>query len=253
MQVSSGIFTTKYEKALKEWPKDAVAQCGGGEIDGIGKTCFFEVFFNDFHVRGEGATKNDAENNAWDKYQIYQNCEHTFKRISDSSDVGRCEKCGMNKKGVMEVISCCAICQKKSVNHYVNGIGYTCYKHYKEDLIDKNKSDTDSFSKNKILWINEILEEVQVYKDKSDLEIYDVYNKCYRGFFEYMMMSCELIQRDNCKDSKKHFVDLYEDIEVNENAYKASFKVYINDNKSIKIENIEDFREEMISFIIKNG
>jgi hypothetical protein len=252
MYVKSGIFETNFEKPTKNWPKDTVAQCGGSEIDGIGKNCFFEVFFKDFYVRGEGPTKIEAENNAWNKYMAYESCEHDFKRHSDSQDKGKCTKCGILKSGIFEIITCCTVCNKKSVTHYSNGIGFTCYKHYKENLV-KMTQNADFGLAHKLLWENTILEELEIFKDKNDVEIDKLSSSHRNGFFEYMIQVCGLMKEQHCPNNKKHYVDIFEDIEKNETIYKIAFMIYIHDNKKVIVNNIDKHKDSLVDFFKNNS
>lgn len=252
MYVKSGIFEINFDKPIKDWPKDCAAQCGGGEIDGIGKNCFFEVFFKDFYVRGEGPTKIEAENDAWKKYMNYESCDHEFKRHSDSQDKGKCTKCGLLKSGIFEILTCCAVCNKKGVAQYSNGIGFTCYKHYKENLVKMTQTN-DFGMTHKLLWENEVLESLDIYKEKNDIEIDKLSSQYRNGFFEYMMQSCNVMKEQYCPNNKKHYVDIYEDIEKNEVIYKVAFLIYINDNKSVKVKDIEKQRENLMEYFKKNG
>ncbi len=254
MKVRSGIFTNNYLiQTKKPWPDDTSAQCGGGEIDGIGKNCFIEIYFKDFYVRGEALNIVDAENKAWEQYQLYVNCDHEFKRFSDKNTLGQCVHCKMKKSGMFEILTCCEECGIVGASHYING--HYCYKHFKlklkEKISNNNKDEISSNLKN--LWRNDVLEEVVDSENMTDYEIFENRNKSYSGFFEYMLETCKNLQSKYFEKPNKHYVDLYEDIEVDEQTYKSAYRVYLEDNKGYKFENIDDSRNKIINFIKNNG
>lgn len=89
---------------------------------------FFEAFPEIGSFRGEANTIEAAEQIAWDKYQTFLSCEHSFKRESNSG-LAVCEHCHV--KGLfLENISVCECCEGKPIGY----IGYKqyCFNHYLE-------------------------------------------------------------------------------------------------------------------------
>lgn len=255
MRIKTGIFQEKYIfSTKKDWPKTTRFQAGGGDIDNIGKEVFFEAFLKDYHVRGVGSNIILAENEAWNKYLVYERCDHSFERMSDDSNIGICIKCKLKKTGQFSKISKCICCGLVGASHYVNSKIY-CYEDYKKkvnSLINDN-SDSDSISSlKKSLWIYEKLEKLNLLNDLNDEEINSAYYDYKSGYFEYMILACQ-IYWDKYKRSSYpfHYVDIYDKIEAIKDIYAGMFEVYLIENKGIvPVESIRIYKEKMELFII---
>ncbi len=251
MKIRTGVFEDSYLYETKlAWPKESFAQAGGGHIDGIGKNIFFECFLKDYHVRGEGVTLEEAERKAWELYTKYSNCNHSFERLSENSEVGMCKKCNMKKQEMFEILTVCSICNKKGASHYLNKNKY-CYEHYKkelENIVKQNKKEDvsdieyisgttiDIPSLKKRLWALNKLEELNIIKKaEKDSKIFKLEIEMYSGFFEYLMKMCEFFY-DKLKSSnyKRHYVDIYEDIENDKDMYMSMYEMHLIVNKGIK-------------------
>lgn len=90
-----------------EWPEDCGVQGGTRGLvisrshpDGKYFTPFFEAFPNDpkTFIRGEGKTVEEAEEDAWQKWQRYLNCpgpKHEFEPRGYTNGAGFCKHCGL--------------------------------------------------------------------------------------------------------------------------------------------------------------
>ena len=127
-EISAGSFSGGAKYTCRHpWPEDCSVQCGGdgivfveksleeafedpiqtaGEVMGIAestdkssyRTAFFEAFPrnpNTF-IRGEGKTREEAEDAAWTKFQKHSACEHpAFEKRGYNNGAGFCVACGM--------------------------------------------------------------------------------------------------------------------------------------------------------------
>lgn len=251
MKIRTGVFEDSYSYETKlDWPKDSFAQAGGGHLDGIGKNIFFECFLKDYHVRGEGATLEEAEQKAWDLYTKYSNCNHSFQRLSEDSEIGVCKKCNMKKQDIFEILAVCSCCNKSGAAHYLNKNKY-CYEHYKKELEkliteDKKEEGLDSeyvfgttidisTLKRRMLALNKLEELNVIKKEMKDSKIFKLETEMYSGFFEYLIKMCEIFyNKHKSSNYKRHFVDIYEDIENNKEMYVLMYELHLIVNKGIK-------------------
>jgi hypothetical protein len=264
MKIRTGIFTDTYNYHAKQsWPVEVRLQAGGGSIDGIGENIFCEAFLQDFHVRGEGKTIEEAELKSFNLYEKYINCEHDFKRLGDSSTVGICKKCNMRKTGIFELLSKCAVCNKLGAAHHFDKNIY-CVEHYKDSLklfLETKKVDTkeDYMQRSVIgiktnLWKIEKFEELGlITQDKTDLEINNLSLKYTAGYFEYLLLACQIYyNKYKNKDYKRHYVDLYDDVEENKELYSGMLEVFVVENKNVKAVNSIDNYKSLFENYIKN-
>lgn len=117
----------------KPWPADCSIQCGASGVvlssKGSYRTAFFEAFPLETFIRGQGATVQEAEEAAWEKYQAQLNCpEHSFSRKGESEH-GVCTLCSYNRLYVFKPVHNCHVCSKPEVNLEFFG-GYFCIEHY---------------------------------------------------------------------------------------------------------------------------
>jgi len=122
----------------KDWPENCFVQCGGDglvlrsgsmeevlESEGLSETienlakntsyttAFFEAFPRnpDTFIRGEGTTIEEAEDNAFSKFEKYSACDHPeFEKRDYKNGYGFCVKCGMGSSGAFEPEYKCRIC-----------------------------------------------------------------------------------------------------------------------------------------------
>lgn len=95
-------------------------------------TAFLEAFPNnpDTFIRGEGATVEEAEKNAWEQLQRYRSCKkHEFERRGYENGAGFCKHCGLFKSKAFEPLTKCKICGKPT--YYTSDINgnYYCEEH----------------------------------------------------------------------------------------------------------------------------
>lgn len=201
----------------KEWSEDCFVQCGGGK-QGLGlvidtknkrvyRTAFFEAFPKEpkTFIRGEGETIEDAENNAWNKYQAILNCEqHDFERFQSTH--GKCKHCALVLTNYFPPENECKVCGMKHVGYTLDNEESYCQKHFIEfvknpqndldEICNKYNYDDDDkdfysrFYKQKVRII-EILEEYGLNdKDIPDyqkaLKIEDEYENDFMRFQSHM-------------------------------------------------------------------
>lgn len=257
MKIRTGLINNEFVyETINQWPDTAKAQAGGGPIDSMGEMTFFEVFIEGIsYIRGEGTDIKSAENKAWAIYQHYQNCNHSFERFGDYSTMGKCNHCGMKKEKEFVRLTKCSVCEAAGVAHNISST-YFCYTHYKEALTEFTQEQArnhEAFSgEQKWLWANEVAESNGLYENKDDGEISELFRALYSGFFEYMMDVCRHYHKKFEIEPKKHFVDIYDAIEMNETAYKMAFEFYIAKNKNITINKELTENQHFIEKFIKN-
>ncbi len=114
------IIKTNYNKDYQlqyDW-NDIFLQCNDSGIV-LGKkpykTAFFEAFPKnpDTFIRGEGQTIQEAETNAWNKYQKILECKnHEYKYHSDIGH-GKCIHCNLFTSYALPNKICCSVCNKE--------------------------------------------------------------------------------------------------------------------------------------------
>ena len=115
--IDNSNYRDEYELKC-DWPSDIFIQGGSSGVvfsrkNGSYTTAYIEAFPKspDMFIRGEGATMEDAEKDAYDKYIRWTTCpEHDFKKINKEG-MGRCEKCGYMDY-VFEPDYTCILCGK---------------------------------------------------------------------------------------------------------------------------------------------
>ena len=111
---TGGMYDCQYE-----WANDCSLQCGGRGVvfsnQGNYRTAFFEAFPKkpDSFIRGEGKTIEEAENNAWEKYQKIMNCKiHEYERRGYTNGVGFCKHCNLQDSKAFEPEQYCKVCSQ---------------------------------------------------------------------------------------------------------------------------------------------
>lgn len=254
MKIRTGLLKNEYkEETTYAWPEGSGSQAGGGSIDGIGSAIFFEVFIEGMsYIRGEGKTLIEAEKAAWDKYQVYMNCNHEFERFGATSQLGKCKHCSMKKDKMFKMLTTCNSCGKHEVIHNI-GQEYYCYEHYMVKLVNKiteAKSKDELLGEEKWVWCHNVLEELGQFEGLSDVEIHSTYYQNYSKFFDYMTEVCQQLKAEHNPTSKLHFVDILEMMEHDEQALKAIYKLYLYEYKGMKINgNPKDLETLLIEFV----
>lgn len=129
-----------------DWPEDVYVQCGGrGVVIGNSKrpgyvTAFFEAFPFKMFIRGEGATVGEAEQKAWEKYQIVLNCpEHIFVPEKHRPRNAICSSCSFIAHNYYAPEHVCNDCGKEHVNLSIDDV-YYCSDHFQArvNMIDSD-------------------------------------------------------------------------------------------------------------------
>lgn len=90
------------------WPTDCFTQWGSTGVvftkNGSYTTAFFEAFPKDGgFIRGEGATIEEAERQAFRQYEKESVCVHRFGRQGYLNGMGKCYRCGALKRAFKPV------------------------------------------------------------------------------------------------------------------------------------------------------
>lgn len=104
-QCKPGSYNNLEYTPVCAWPEDAYVQWGGSGLvvrresdGGYYKTAFFEAFLAmgmSTFIRGEGATLDEAEKNAFEKHNRYLACPgHEYERRGYTNGGGICKHCG---------------------------------------------------------------------------------------------------------------------------------------------------------------
>lgn len=133
------------------WDENISVQCGDVGVvlvkDGQNyKTAFFEAFPRDLScfVRGEGKDVEEAELNAWEKYQKIKACSHEMERRNRKDGYGYCKHCSYSSM-VFEPITKCCKCNKPT-NYTVDYKGKSyCKKHSINKPLNPNPSPFERF------------------------------------------------------------------------------------------------------------
>lgn len=160
----------------KDWPEDCYVQCGGSGIvfksnsdAGSYLTAFFEAFPKNpkTFIRGEGANIEEAEANAWDKFQRILACDkHEYKRHGEEH--GICVKCGLFTSEVFSPNEDCSVCNKSEVNYHLcfslekSSSKPVCREHYIQQI-----SYMESISKDTIDSLSYMNREYHFYELKN--------------------------------------------------------------------------------------
>ncbi len=116
MKVKLSSFDKEKEYDSKhEW--DCFCQGGGSGVvfskKGNYRTAFFEAFPKEpkCFIRGEGKTLEEAEQQAWDRYQKIKTCNHEMERRGRTDGYGYCKHCSYSAM-VFEPLTKCCKCGK---------------------------------------------------------------------------------------------------------------------------------------------
>lgn len=135
----------------KEWPEDAKLQYGekGLVIKGNESytTAFFEVFYKDEFVRGEGRDAQEAEAKAFALLDKRLSCDHIYEPWSKKPSTGICTLCGKLHPLLYTSPYHCEVCGQEHVCFQIGGHHY-CLKHYCEaDITNKSEYLQDVYRK----------------------------------------------------------------------------------------------------------
>lgn len=133
-----GEMKSREYECQHDWPEDVYVQCGGkGVVIGNAKrpgyvTAFFEAFPFKMFIRGEGTTVKDAEQKAWEKYQVVLNCpSHNFIPEKNRPRNAVCSSCLFVEPNYYAPQHICNDCGKKHVNLSIDD-DYYCASHFQE-------------------------------------------------------------------------------------------------------------------------
>jgi hypothetical protein len=118
-----------------EW--NCFVQCGGSGVvfskTGAYRTAFFEAFPNvpvKCFIRGEGESIEEAEKNAWEKYQKIISCDHKMERRTRTDGYGYCKHCSYSSMVFEPLTKCCKCKIPTNYGTDYKGKMY-CKKHHK--------------------------------------------------------------------------------------------------------------------------
>lgn len=119
MKYQKGDILTALCSTVKEYPLSYdwgfFCQYGGEGIVFSGADTYETAFFEAFprkpkcFIRGEGKTVEDAEKEAWGKYQKIIICDHEMERRGRTDGYGYCKKCSYSST-VFEALTKCYKC-----------------------------------------------------------------------------------------------------------------------------------------------
>lgn len=255
-----------YETKLN-WNKDLTMQCGEkGIVASLSRnqsyiTAFFEVFLKSPKtlIRGEGKTIEEAENNAWSKFEKISNCSHNFIRVDNTRDAV-CNKCQVKSFNYFIPESKCFSCGKEHSDFVAYDYNYYCRKHYleKESFIlhEKEKLKIIEENKNQIFFTPEELYENLVFdyffiKELTDRNLYfdsteyldhEKIRTISLHFYNFISDLCLKILKEKSKENKLELSDISKKFKIkDEFIMNTLFDIYI------KQENCEE-----IDYFIKN-
>lgn len=120
-KINDNSFKLKEPYTLKyDWPQDCFVQGGSNGVvcsksKGNYETAYFEAFPKnpDCFIRGEGKDIEEAEKNAFEKFEKYSNCpNHEFEKVEGyKNGMGKCKHCGLMKV-VFEPDYTCIVCNE---------------------------------------------------------------------------------------------------------------------------------------------
>jgi hypothetical protein len=208
------LFSGKDYELQYDWDNGQIQAEDGNSSLGHGKA-FIEIFYDHFHIRGDGSSIIEAEDNAWIKYSKYLSCndKHDYERKSDSG-LGFCRTCHITTRKLAN-ISKCTCCNRTGVVLYI-GNELHCLEHF----IEKAKQ-LEPIYKNKHAIKNLITIEFLFYHEKvdectSDEEIYSKVTKIINYGEKSLFNFCiDEIDKVLCTDEPKDFessCDLFDEI-----------------------------------------
>ena len=175
MKTANQSFSKELYNCQQNWPEACFCQCGGDGVVFTDKssiektlgdssevketlkavlgqetskshyrTAFFEAFPRDPNcfLRGEGSTVQDAELDAWNKYQNILSCpEHAWTRRGRTDGYCFCSKCPLSGMFV-EPLTKCETCRTPTAFRTDKNDKYFCLNHYyiltPDQAIDQN-------------------------------------------------------------------------------------------------------------------
>ena len=116
MKLARKSFGDPY-KCKQNWEEDTFVQCGDKGVVFSKKGGYTTAFFEAYpikpkcFIRGEGKDVEEAELNAWDKYQKIISCNHEMERRDRVDGYGYCKYCSYSSM-VFESLNKCCKCKK---------------------------------------------------------------------------------------------------------------------------------------------
>ncbi len=119
-----------------DWPVDCFAQYGDRGIvftkKGSYRTACVEAFPTNpkTFIRGEGATVQEAETNAWNKFEEQRDCpSHEFERGKYRNGAGICKHCKLFASDIFEPTTKCIVCNTPSYYSFDKNDNWYCEIH----------------------------------------------------------------------------------------------------------------------------
>ncbi|WP_186649919.1 hypothetical protein [Fluviispira vulneris] len=158
-------------------PHDDDERLENGEYKFVG--FYFEVYLDNpktYYCSSVALTLEEAEKNAFDKYQSYLNCSgHEYERRNYKNGVGFCKHCNLFKSKAFLPLTLCVVCQNptqfcrdKNENYYCemhessnNDEHYLSRKKARENMRNR-KIDTEKFKKTLEIVVNSIAKEKNI-------------------------------------------------------------------------------------------
>ncbi|OXX41375.1 hypothetical protein B9J93_20135 [Vibrio sp. V17_P4S1T151] len=168
------LASRKYETRY-DWGKTHLQAGESGIVISRGKgsymTAFFEAFpkvsgFGTF-IRGEGKDIDEAEKNAWEKFQKQLACvEHHWNRKVHGSvrtdGYAQCECCGL-RATALEPTTKCSKCEKNTAREF--GDGFLCDDHFYELIFQDFLNEENRIT---LEWDDELKTEKEIQNQKFE-------------------------------------------------------------------------------------
>jgi hypothetical protein len=261
-----------YETKLN-WDKDLTMQCGEkGIVASLSQnksyiTAFFEVFPKSpkIVIRGEGKTLEEAELEAWNKFEKISNCIHSYVKSKNTRDAF-CEKCKITVSKYFAPESKCFICGKEHSDFIAYDHNYYCRSHYldKESFIlyENEKLKIIEENKDQIFFTSEELYENLVFdyffiKELTDRNLYfdsieyldhEKIRTISLHFYNFISELCLNILKEKNKDNKLELSDISKKFKIKDSfIMNTLFDIYM------KQEDISDIdysiKKKLLNYI----
>jgi hypothetical protein len=211
------LFSGEDYELQYNWDTGQIQAEDGNSSLGRGKA-FIEIFYEGFHIRGDGKSINEAEDDAWNKYTKYLSCnnKHDYERKSDSG-LGYCRTCGVTTRKLPN-ISKCTCCDRIGAVFYI-GRELHCLTHFVEKAkllkpIDENKHIIKNLITIEFLFYHEQINECTSDEDINE-KVKKIINYSDKSLFDFCT---DEIDKVFCTDDPKDFnssCDLFDEICMN--------------------------------------
>ena len=149
VKMSKGFGTGDPYESPHNW--DCFVQGGDSGIvfskNGNYETCFIEAFPKDpsCFIRGEGKTVEQADNDAWEKYQKIKVCNHEMERRDRTDGYAYCKHCSYSSTVFDPLTKCCKCNIPTAYTKDYRGNWY-CKKHARVKPKNPNPQRFEMFS-----------------------------------------------------------------------------------------------------------